>query len=48
MPQTDGGGEPLRSEDLFDADCPVRPIFDDITSRWATLVLVLLMTRPRS
>src|SRR4051794_33243558 len=39
-------GEPVRSQDVFAADCPVRPIFDDITSRWATLVVTLLMTRP--
>lgn len=34
------------SPDLYAADCPVRPIYDDITSRWATLVLTTLMTRP--
>ncbi|SFJ94504.1 DNA-binding transcriptional regulator, HxlR family [Amycolatopsis sacchari] len=36
----------MHSRDVFAADCPVRPIFDDITSRWATLVVGLLANRP--
>lgn len=36
----------MQLPDLFAEDCPVRPIFDDITSRWATLLLGLLATRP--
>lgn len=28
---------------LFTSDCPTRNILDDVTSRWGTLVLVLLM-----
>ena len=32
--------------DVFAPDCPVRPIFGDITSRWATLVLAALAERP--
>ncbi|WP_413103023.1 winged helix-turn-helix transcriptional regulator [Streptomyces sp. Inha503] len=41
-----GDREPVRSPNGFAADCPVRPIFGDITSRWATLVFTALMTRP--
>ena len=44
--ETVNGWEPAPSQDVFAADCPVRPIFGDITSRWATLVLVALTTRP--
>ncbi|WP_438452968.1 winged helix-turn-helix transcriptional regulator [Streptomyces asiaticus] len=40
------GQEPVRSHDVFAADCPVRPIFGDITSRWATLVITALTARP--
>ncbi|MCS0604071.1 helix-turn-helix transcriptional regulator [Streptomyces sp. LP11] len=46
LPETVNGGELGSSQDVFAADCPVRPIFGDITSRWATLVLAALMTRP--
>ncbi len=28
---------------LFTSDCPTRNILDDVTSRWGTLVLVVLM-----
>lgn len=28
---------------LYTSDCPTRNILDDVTSRWGTLVLVLLM-----
>jgi DNA-binding HxlR family transcriptional regulator len=38
--------QPDPSRDVFAADCPVRPILDDLTSRWATLVLAALMSRP--
>lgn len=44
--ETVNGWEPVSSQDVFAADCPVRPIFGDITSRWATLVLAALTTRP--
>ncbi|WP_042403398.1 winged helix-turn-helix transcriptional regulator [Streptacidiphilus carbonis] len=44
--ETVDGEELVSSQDVFAADCPVRPIFGDITSRWATLVLAALMTRP--
>ena len=44
--ETVNGSEPASSQDVFAADCPVRPIFGDITSRWATLVLAALVTRP--
>ncbi len=37
---------PSCSQDVFAADCPGRPILDDITSRWITLVLAALMTGP--
>jgi DNA-binding HxlR family transcriptional regulator len=30
---------------LFAADCPTRFILDDVTSRWGSLVLVLLLDR---
>lgn len=33
----------IRKGDLFMADCPTRRILDDVTSRWGSLVLVLLM-----
>ena len=36
---------PLRAPDVFAADCPVRPVFDAITSHWAALVVALLATR---
>ncbi|MCO5995469.1 winged helix-turn-helix transcriptional regulator [Actinoallomurus rhizosphaericola] len=36
----------MSSQNFLVADCPVRPIYDDITSRWATMVLTTLMTRP--
>ena len=41
-----GQGHPGRARDrwgdLYAADCPTREILDHLTSRWATLVLVLL------
>ncbi len=30
---------------LYTADCPTRVVLDDLTSRWGTLVMVLLMKR---
>ena len=33
----------IRKGDLFASDCPTRQILDDVTSRWGTLVLVLLL-----
>lgn len=45
-PEPGDDGEPGLSQDVFAADCPVRPIFGDITSRWATLVITLLTDRP--
>jgi DNA-binding HxlR family transcriptional regulator len=44
--QTVNGNEPVPSLDVFASDCPVRPILDDLTSRWATLVLAALMSQP--
>jgi DNA-binding HxlR family transcriptional regulator len=44
--QTRNGNKPDPSRDVFASDCPVRPILDDLTSRWATLVLAALMSRP--
>jgi DNA-binding HxlR family transcriptional regulator len=44
--QTRNGNKPVPSLDVFASDCPVRPILDDLTSRWATLVLAALMSRP--
>jgi DNA-binding HxlR family transcriptional regulator len=29
--------------DLYAADCPTRMVLDDVTSRWGSLVIVLLM-----
>ncbi len=33
----------IQRGDLFAADCPTRHILDDVTSRWGSLVLVLLL-----
>ncbi|MEZ2347313.1 winged helix-turn-helix transcriptional regulator [Terriglobus sp. RCC_193] len=33
----------IRRGNLFTADCPTRSILDDVTSRWGSLVLVLLL-----
>jgi DNA-binding HxlR family transcriptional regulator len=33
----------IRKGNLFAADCPTRSILDDVTSRWGSLVLVLLL-----
>jgi DNA-binding HxlR family transcriptional regulator len=44
--QTVNPPRPDPSRDVFASDCPVRPILDDLTSRWATLVLAALMSRP--
>ncbi len=33
----------IRQGNLFAADCPTRNILDDVTSRWGSLVLVLLL-----
>jgi DNA-binding HxlR family transcriptional regulator len=33
----------IRKGNLFAADCPTRIILDDVTSRWGSLVLVLLL-----
>ena len=35
-----------RHSDLFHSECPVRTVFDRITSRWAPLVLVKLAEGP--
>lgn len=32
----------IRRGNLFTSDCPTRSILDDVTSRWGSLVLVLL------
>ncbi|SDF97393.1 winged helix-turn-helix transcriptional regulator [Terriglobus roseus] len=32
----------IRKGNLFSSDCPTRIILDDVTSRWGSLVLVLL------
>lgn len=47
MPETANDQERVRPQrDVFAADSPVRPIFGDITSRWATLVITALTARP--
>ncbi|MGC9963701.1 MAG: helix-turn-helix domain-containing protein [Acidimicrobiales bacterium] len=46
IPQRVNASEPVPSLNVFASDCPVRPILDDLTSRWATLVLAALMSRP--
>ena len=33
----------IRKGNLFAADCPTRKVLDDVTSRWGSLVLVLLL-----
>ncbi len=33
----------IRKGNLFASNCPTRVILDDVTSRWGSLVLVLLM-----
>jgi DNA-binding HxlR family transcriptional regulator len=33
----------IRKGNLFMSDCPTRQILDDVTSRWGSLVLILLM-----
>jgi DNA-binding HxlR family transcriptional regulator len=33
----------IRRGNLFASDCPTRLILDDVTSRWGSLVLVLLL-----
>jgi DNA-binding HxlR family transcriptional regulator len=33
----------IKRGNLFVADCPTRMILDDVTSRWGSLVLVLLL-----
>ncbi len=33
----------IRKGNLFASDCPTRDILDDVTSRWGSLVLVLLL-----
>lgn len=35
----------IQAGDLFASDCPTRHILDDVTSRWGSLVLVLLLER---
>ena len=34
------------ASDVFASDCPTRPIYGDITSRWSALVLTALAERP--
>ena len=33
----------IRKGNLYAADCPTRTVLDDITSRWGSLVIVLLL-----
>ena len=33
----------IRKGNLFAADCPTRKVLDNVTSRWGSLVLVLLL-----
>ena len=33
----------IKKGDLFTAECPTRYVLDDVTSRWGSLVLVLLL-----
>lgn len=33
----------IRRGNLYAADCPTRDVLDDVTSRWGSLVLVLLL-----
>jgi DNA-binding HxlR family transcriptional regulator len=36
----------LLSHDTFDSKCAYRPIMDQVTSRWATLIVAALITGP--
>jgi DNA-binding HxlR family transcriptional regulator len=36
----------LLAYDTFDSRCPLRPIMDQATSRWATLIMSALITDP--
>ncbi len=37
----------MRPFDVFDSNCPSRAVFDHVTSRWGSLVLVALVEQPR-
>lgn len=36
----------LLAADTFDRDCPMRAVMDQVTTRWATLVLAALVQGP--
>jgi DNA-binding HxlR family transcriptional regulator len=36
----------ILADDTFDSRCPFRPIMDQVTSRWATLIVAALLTGP--
>ncbi|MQY21223.1 winged helix-turn-helix transcriptional regulator [Nocardia macrotermitis] len=46
QPLTEKAAVAEPSRDVFATDCPMLSIRADITSRWATLVLAALLTRP--
>lgn len=41
--RTAGIGRKRRRGDLYNADCPSRSVLDHVTSRWGSLVLILLL-----
>ena len=43
MKKTAGIGRKIRRGDLYNADCPSRSVLDHVTSRWGSLVLILLL-----
>ena len=36
----------LLARDTFDSHCPSRPIMDQVTTRWGTLIIAALITGP--
>ena len=43
MKKAAGIGRKIRRGDLYSADCPSRTVLDHVTSRWGSLVLILLL-----
>jgi DNA-binding HxlR family transcriptional regulator len=36
----------ILADDTFDSRCPFRPIMDQVTNRWSTLIVAALLTGP--
>jgi DNA-binding HxlR family transcriptional regulator len=36
----------ILADDTFDSRCPFRPIMDQVTGRWSTLIVAALLTGP--